>query len=155
MVQQSNGAPVEQRGYSETDVNTTVRQVFVGLWQGEDRWIEKLDAELGRLWAKTLKVGEVENAGLAIARMLGEVREDIDTLRLAIEARGSGVEVSGSAMANMPNNVGMEKVVEKLIENMLTEHSRFKDQFKEWLDKTMKPAMDMFAAMQEVQARLE
>ncbi|KAF8607866.1 hypothetical protein BDV93DRAFT_282106 [Ceratobasidium sp. AG-I] len=155
VVQRSSKRPAEGRGHSKADLNAAVQEVFAGLWQGEDGWIEKLDMELGRLWAKTLRVGGAENAGLVIARTLGEVREDIDTLRLAVEARGSGVVVSGSAMATTSNAAGMEKIGEQLIENMLTEHSRFKDQLREWLDKTMKPITDMLAVVQEVQGKLE
>lgn len=153
--QGDNGAALGEQGRStEVDLTATVREVLVGLWQGEDGWLERLDTELGRLWAKTLNVGEAENARSVIARSVSELREDIDTLRLAIEARGSGVEVSGSAMANASNVVGIEKLAQQLIDNMLVEQSQFKDQLKEWLDDTMKPVTDMFAAMQQVQGRL-
>lgn len=148
-VQGSDGVPAVGRNHSRAKLNAAVREVFAGIWQDGDGWLEKLDMELGRLWAEKLKAGEIENAGMVVARVLGEVREDIDTLRLAIEARGPGM-----VAANTSNTVGMEKAAQQLIKHMLAEQSQFKDQLKEWLDETMKPVTNMFAAMQGAQARL-
>lgn len=129
-----------------------------GLWIGEAKWMNQIDTLLGQQWAEVLEVAGEGPKGAA--NLLRALRSDVDVLKLAVEARGSGISTSristsGTSMVDASHIAGMEKLVEMLTENVLKEQNMFQKRLEEQLNTTLKPIKNMYRALRETGEGLE
>lgn len=158
--QSQAGRPLDT-GESSFDLPTIARDLdkvmdaITGLWGGKGGWPEQLDLLLGQWWAQVLELpaakGDLRGAGSILQTLFSE----IEVLKLAIEARGSGISATGSPAVDASHIAWMGRFADELKTKLNEDQAAFRTQLEELLSKSLKPIKNMYKALKQDEEQLE
>ncbi|KAJ1308798.1 hypothetical protein OPQ81_004488 [Rhizoctonia solani] len=130
----------------QEDLDTVMDQLR-SLFEGEAVWPERIDIALGRRWAQAFQPPELR-PGAAASAMIVKLCNELEVLKMAVEAHGSGTPAPPS-MIDAVHITWAENLTEKVLANVNKEQAQFRTELEELISKALQPVKKVFKVFKE------
>ncbi|CAE6520820.1 unnamed protein product [Rhizoctonia solani] len=117
------------------------------LFEGKDPWPEQIDLVLGKQWAQVLQSPQ-HQADTGASSTIVKLCEELEVLKMAVEAHGSGVPAPPSAI-DAVHVAWAENLTEKVMADVGKEQAQFKSELEELISRALQPMKKVFKVFKE------
>ncbi|CAE6466832.1 unnamed protein product [Rhizoctonia solani] len=122
------------------------------LFEGEGTWPERIDLVLGRQWAQALQSPRRE-MGAGASTTISKICNEIEALKSAIEAYGSGAIIPPSAI-DATHLAWAESLSKKVMMDVGKEQAQFRTELEEVISRALLPVKKVFKALKDTSSDL-
>ncbi|CAE6473092.1 unnamed protein product [Rhizoctonia solani] len=122
------------------------------LFEGKGTWPERIDLVLGKQWAQVLQSPQCRTAAGA-SMTISKIHEEIEVLKLAIEAHGSGTTASPSAI-DAAHIAWGETFTKQVMADVGKEQAQFRTELEEVISRALLPVRKVFKALKDTSSDL-
>ncbi|CAE6428557.1 unnamed protein product [Rhizoctonia solani] len=117
------------------------------LFEGEDPWPAQIDLVLGKQWAQVLQPPQ-HQPDTGASSTIVKLCEELEVLKMAVEAHGSGVPAPPSAI-DAVHVAWAENLTEKVMADVSKEQTQFKAELEELISRALQPMKKVFKVFKE------